>query len=97
MRALALAVLTLPVFAADQPFAAAAGPVDFQDGTRGFREASDCLSVVRQVAGRDQRHSGNRLDQQPSGKLLLAVDRQVDGCRSVTFVAEERLRPSASR
>jgi hypothetical protein len=52
----------------------------------------DCVSIPRQVAGEDRKYPGTRLDQQPPGKLLYAVDRQVDGCRVATLVSEERRR-----
>lgn len=51
-----------------------------------------CPSIQRQVAGEDKEYRGTRLDQQPPGKLLLAVDREVEGCRVVTFAAQERQR-----
>ena len=56
-----------------------------------------CESVPKQVAGEDRTYPGTRLDQQPPGKLLHAVDRTVDGCRVVTFVAEERQRAQLRR
>ena len=45
----------------------------------------DCVSIPRQVAGEDRRYDGTRLDRQPPGRLILAVDRQVNGCREETF------------
>jgi hypothetical protein len=45
-----------------------------------------CLPIARQVAGENRVHRGTRLDRQPQAKLLLAVDRQVEGCREVTIV-----------
>lgn len=51
----------------------------------------DCVSIPRQVAGEDRRYDGTRLDRQPPGRLILAVDRQVNGCREVTFANEQRI------
>ena len=56
-----------------------------------------CIPVPQQVAGEDRDYPGTRLDQQPPGKLLHAVERQVNGCREVTFVAEERQRATLRR
>ena len=50
----------------------------------------DCVSVPRQVAGEDRRHDGTRLDQQPPGRLILAVEREVNGCPEVVFAGEQR-------
>ena len=44
-----------------------------------------CVSIPRQVTGEDRRYDGTRLDQQPPGRLILAVDRRVNGCPEVTF------------
>jgi hypothetical protein len=51
---------------------------------------SDCVSIPRQVTGEDRRYDGTRLDQQPPGRLILAVDRRVNGCPEVTFANEQR-------
>lgn len=56
-----------------------------------YRERPGCTPVPQQVAGTERRN-GTRLDQQPPGRALLAVDRQVDGCREVTFISDERRR-----
>ena len=50
----------------------------------------DCLSIPRQVAGEDRRYDGTRLDQQPPGRLILAVERHVNGCPEVVFANEVR-------
>ena len=50
----------------------------------------DCVSIPRQVAGEDRRYDGTRLDQQPAGRLILAVDRRVNGCPEVTFANQQR-------
>lgn len=57
-----------------------------------YLDRADCASIPRQVAGEDRRYGATRLDQQPPGRALLAVDRSVDGCPVVTFVHEERAR-----
>jgi hypothetical protein len=46
---------------------------------------SDCESIPRQVAGEDRRYDGTRLDRQPPGQLILAVERHVGGCPEVVF------------
>ena len=48
-----------------------------------------CTPIVVQVSGENRRYEGTRLDQQPPAQLLYAVDRNVDGCREVTFVNDE--------
>jgi len=58
-----------------------------------FQSNPGCTPIVVQVSGEDRRYEGNRLDQQPPARMLLAVDRQVNGCREVTFVNEQD-RPS---
>ena len=45
----------------------------------------DCVSIPRQVAGEDRSQDGTRLDRQPPGRLILAVERRVNGCPEVTF------------
>lgn len=50
----------------------------------------DCVSIPRQVAGEDRRQDGTRLDRQPPGRLILAVDRRVNGCPEVTFANQQR-------
>ena len=50
----------------------------------------DCMSIPRQVAGEDRRHDGTRLDRQPPGRLILAVERRVGGCPEVVFANELR-------
>lgn len=53
-------------------------------------ERADCTPIVRQVSGENRPAVGQRLDRQPPARALLAVDRQVDGCREVTFVNQRR-------
>ena len=96
--AAALALLPLAAFAA-QPAqrdtdAATEVPRTVQPGRdpmNVYRQKAGCTPVPQQVAGTERRN-GTRLDQQPPGRALLAVDRQVDGCREVTLVSEERRR-----
>ena len=96
MRALAVALLGLLALTAGAA-PPGAGEGVLQNPMNRYREAPDCLPIPRQVAGADRRYKGNRLDQQPPGRLLHAVERRVDGCRTVTFVADERLRRSPGR
>jgi hypothetical protein len=53
-------------------------------------ERPGCVPIARQVAGEDRRYNGTRLDRQPPGRLILAVQRQVGGCPEVTFVNAQR-------
>jgi hypothetical protein len=94
MRALAIALLGLPALGAAPP---GAGEGVLQNPMNRYREAPDCLPIPRQVAGADREYKGNRLDQQPPGRLLHAVERKVGECRTVTFVADERLRRPPGR
>jgi hypothetical protein len=45
-----------------------------------------CTPILQQVAGEDRKYRGTRLNEQPPAQLLAAVDRQVGGCREVTFL-----------
>jgi len=45
-----------------------------------------CTPIVQQVAGKDRKYRGTRLNEQPPAQLLAAVDRQVGGCHEVTFL-----------
>lgn len=93
MRNLAFVPLTLFCMGAAPPPQAAspappAPPAETQpsfDRMNVLREGQDCVPIARQVSGEDRRYDGTRLDQQPPGRLILAVDRQVNGCREVTF------------
>jgi hypothetical protein len=54
-----------------------------------FEQRTGCLPILQQVqdqARRDRTGDARTLDQEPPAALLLAVDRQVNGCREVTFV-----------
>jgi hypothetical protein len=55
-------------------------------------DRAGCVPIARQIAGPDRPAVGPRLDQQPPAKALLAVDRQVGGCREVTLINQERAR-----
>ena len=55
------------------------------------RERPGCMPIVQQVAGENREYRGRTLDQQPPARLLYAVDRQVNGCREVTFVHDRRI------
>lgn len=55
-----------------------------------MRNRADCVPIPRQVTGEDRRYDGTRLDQQPPGRLILAVDRRVNGCPEVTFANQQR-------
>jgi hypothetical protein len=55
-----------------------------------MRTREDCVSIPRQVSGEDRRYDGTRLDRQPPGRLILAVERHVNGCPEVTFANEIR-------
>ena len=50
-----------------------------------MRARPDCESIPRQVAGEDRRYDGTRLDRQPPGRMILAVQREVNGCPEVAF------------
>ena len=50
------------------------------------RDLPGCRPIAQQVAGEDRKYRGTRLNEQPPAQLLAAVDRQVDGCREVTFL-----------
>jgi hypothetical protein len=54
-----------------------------------YQKQPRCASIPQQVAGEDRRYNGTRLDRQPPGQLLLAVDRQVDGCHEAVLMRDE--------
>jgi len=72
--------------------AAPALDLESADRMNVYRALPNCKSIPRQVAGEDRRHPGTRLDRQPPGRLLHAVERQFDGCREAVLVSEERRR-----
>lgn len=55
-----------------------------------------CVSIPRQVAGENRRLPGTRLDQQPEGRLLYAVQREMDGCPEVVLVNDQQLPAGAA-
>lgn len=52
-------------------------------------DRAGCTPIAVQVAGEDRNYRGTRLDQQPPAQLLLAVDREVDGCREATIIRRD--------
>ena len=108
MRALPIAAFALlPLSAAavspaeDGPRAAAEPvtpvPAERDDPMNLYSMQPGCESIPRQVAGEDREYGATRLDRLPPGKLLHSVERRVDGCPVVTFVAEERKRQLSGR
>ena len=95
MKIALLAALALPLAGpAQAPDPQAEAPQTFpepQRTTRNMLQESrpGCTPIVVQVAGEDREYRGTRLDQQPPAQLLYAVDREIDGCREVTFVHDE--------
>ena len=95
MKIALLAALALPLAGPVQtPDPQAEAPRTLPDPERTTRNLldeprPDCTPIVVQVAGEDREYRGTRLDQQPPAQLLYAVDREVDGCREVTFVHDE--------
>jgi hypothetical protein len=88
---LAAAIVLAAAEAPRAPERAAAPPVspDAFDRMNLLRERPGCTSIPRQVAGEDRRYDGTRLDRQPPGQVLLAVDRQIDGCREAVLLRDE--------
>jgi hypothetical protein len=66
-------------------------PADL-DRMNAYREAPGCISIPRQVAGEDRSRDATRLDREPPGRIILAVDRQIGGCHEVALLSEERRR-----
>jgi len=95
MRIIAAAILAfLPLAAQAVPGAqkgAEAAPPGL-DSMDASRQKPGCVPILQQVAGANRRIPETRLDRQPPGRALLAVDRQVDGCHEVTFAGERRAR-----
>jgi hypothetical protein len=85
--AILAAALLLPASAPapDAPPAQAKAP-DQLGIQNAHSDRAGCTPIVQQVAGENRVYRGTRLDQQPPAQLLLAVDRQVGGCREVTFL-----------
>ena len=55
-----------------------------------FTQGAGCESIPRQVMGDDRLYPGTRLDQEPPGRLILAVDRLVGGCHEVVLASSRR-------
>lgn len=68
---------------------AAAAPPSFDHMNARRDPPPTCKPVHAQIAGENRRPNGNRLDQQPPGHLLYAVDRQINGCHQPALVRDE--------
>jgi len=98
MRKLAFVPFALLCIGAAPPQAAAPAPAQAApelnphsfDRMNAMPARPDCVSIPRQVAGEDRRYDGTRLDRQPPGRLILAVERRVNGCPEVVFANEQR-------
>ena len=55
-----------------------------------FRQGPGCVPIERQVAGENRRYRGTRLDQEPAGRLILAVDRRIGQCHEVVMASDRR-------
>lgn len=93
--ALLAAAALLPMTGTAQAPEPAQTPLPQQAARLVSPDRAGCVPIARQVAGPDRPPSGTRLDQQPPGEMLLAVDREVDGCREVTRLRQERSRAAA--
>jgi hypothetical protein len=100
MRNLAFIPLAMLCIGAAPPHSAQPAPAPAQtapelnphsfDRMNLMRARPDCESIPRQVAGDDRRYDGTRLDRQPPGRMILAVQREVNGCPEVVFANETR-------
>ena len=100
MAAIALALLPLAAVAAAPQHAdhhssariaaAPQGKEPIIDSMNRFSQGPGCTSIPRQVMGEARRYPGTRLDQEPPGRLILAVDRMVGGCHEVALVSARR-------
>ena len=66
------------------------GNAPFTDQMNLFRQGAGCVPIERQVRGEDRRYRGTRLDREPAGRLILAVDRTVGGCHEVVMASDRR-------
>ncbi|HEY0114508.1 MAG TPA: hypothetical protein VGB54_02195 [Allosphingosinicella sp.] len=93
MKMLLLAAFLLPAASAVQ----APPPDGFSEPSPGISRMPNllddsgpgCRTIAQQIRDETKRTRGDHvrtLDREPSAHLLLAVDRQVGGCREVTFV-----------
>jgi len=100
MAAFAVALLPLAAAAAAPHPAATAqaaphgeirvGEAPTNDHMNIFRQGPGCVPIERQVMGENRHYSGTRLDQEPPGRLILAVDRRVGQCHEVVMVNAQR-------
>jgi hypothetical protein len=98
IAAAALAILPLTATAAP-PVGPEAGPraeaapeaPPSLDRMNRFQQRSGCVPIQQQVA-RGERRNGTRLDREPPGRALFAVDRIVDGCHEAVLISEEQRR-----
>jgi hypothetical protein len=65
------------------------GEAPANDPMNFFRQGPGCVPIQRQVMGENRHYSGTRLDQEPPGRMILAVDRQVNGCHEVALLSAE--------
>ena len=72
-------------------------PQNFGHDMNVMRTRADCTPIPRQVSGEDRRYDGTRLDQQPPGRLMLAVQREVNGCPEATLVSDRTYPPAPQR
>ena len=62
------------------------GEAPTNDPMNMYRQGPGCTPIERQVMGENRHYSGTRLDQEPPGRLILAVDRRVGECHEVVMV-----------
>lgn len=89
---LVAAALLLPTAADAQPRRQRPAEQMFHMPVIGPPNAAHCRTPRQQIARENRRHragEGHRLDREPPAHMLLAVDRQVDGCHELTFVRRE--------
>lgn len=67
-------------------------PPTVTDMPNAFTQAPNCLPIIRQIqeqAKRTRDTEYRTLDREPPAHLLLAVDRQVNGCREAAFLRRD--------
>ena len=68
-------------------------PLERSDRMNLFRGLPNCVPIPGPVAGPlRQDNDSTRLDRLPPGRVLLAVERRIDGCREAVLLSEERRR-----
>jgi hypothetical protein len=65
------------------------GEAPANDPMNRFSQRPGCVPIERQVMGENRRYRGTRLDRGPPGRVILAVDRQVNGCHEVALLSAE--------